>query len=726
MISLCVLSALAADLTVGPAGTYATLDDALLYAVDGDRLLVEPGTYTEPVLAVGARTIVVEATALGVMLQSTSSRRAFTVQGGDLTVVGLAIDLQDDIGLVELRGGRFELRDAGVLAARAPIPGQPGGSIDAADGAVVVIRSVLEGAVAPVKDGGHIYALRTDVVIDGSTLSAGDASAGGAVFVDEGSLEVSDSTFSGNLGGDGGAVDVRNGSVTLTNTTFDGSVGRALFVAGGAITATDTSFSGNSGGGVSVSGGSLSATSSTFENNGGAEGVAVLAVGSDVSIVSSHFEGNAASVADVVRCDGGTSCVIDAPTFEGNGGAGALLSVRGVPGDVRGAIACMQDGSGPVVSVEGGGTLAMTGSAIFANAWSGSALTVAADSSATLLNNSLVFQQANGSLVDAAGPLVLTNNLVALTTSTAPAVVANGGLSGGYNLYFGNTGGDVSPGPLVTDVLGADPLIGEPKVGVCDLDALKPRYGSPLVDGGDPDISDPDGSISDIGAFGGKSPNPDPGTEDDDLDGDGFGIPADCNDEDPSVSPAEPETGCNGIDDDCNPDTIDNIDADGDGVGVCDDDCDDQDASVFEIVDVYLDKDLDGYGIGETTPFCLPPNNSSLVDGDCDDTDPIAYPGAPEIPYDGIDQDCDGSDLDDLDGDGALGAVDCDDEDAERFPFNDEVPDDGIDQDCTGNDVVTTLNGGAGWRCGCSSSSPAGASVPLLLMLAALLRRRRR
>lgn len=67
---------------------------------------------------------------------------------------------------------------------------------------------------------------------------------------------------------------------------------------------------------------------------------------------------------------------------------------------------------------------------------------------------------------------------------------------------------------------------------------------SPLVDAGDPAILDPDGSPSDIGAFGG------PGADDWDLDGDGYfswWLPGaydpatspgmDCNDEDATVYP---------------------------------------------------------------------------------------------------------------------------------------------------------------------------------------------
>jgi outer membrane protein OmpA-like peptidoglycan-associated protein len=71
---------------------------------------------------------------------------------------------------------------------------------------------------------------------------------------------------------------------------------------------------------------------------------------------------------------------------------------------------------------------------------------------------------------------------------------------------------------------------------------------------------------------------------------------------------------------------------------------------------------------------------------DCDDTDGTAYPGAPEVPYDGVDQDCNGQDLADIDGDGFPGGdgPDCDDEDAEVNPDAIEVFYDGIDADCDG------------------------------------------
>ena len=64
---------------------------------------------------------------------------------------------------------------------------------------------------------------------------------------------------------------------------------------------------------------------------------------------------------------------------------------------------------------------------------------------------------------------------------------------------------------------------------------------------------------------------------------------------------------------------------------------------------------------------------------DCDDSNPDVFPGANEIPYDGIDQNCDKSNDYDVDGDGlesaAYGGTDCDDYDeavgSERLWFAD-------------------------------------------------------
>jgi hypothetical protein len=73
---------------------------------------------------------------------------------------------------------------------------------------------------------------------------------------------------------------------------------------------------------------------------------------------------------------------------------------------------------------------------------------------------------------------------------------------------------------------------------------------------------------------------------------------------------------------------------------------------------------------------------------DCDDQDPRSHPGARDVPYDGADQDCDGSDLVDVDGDGhdglQAGGDDCDDRERAAHPGAQEIWYDGIDGDCDG------------------------------------------
>ncbi len=69
---------------------------------------------------------------------------------------------------------------------------------------------------------------------------------------------------------------------------------------------------------------------------------------------------------------------------------------------------------------------------------------------------------------------------------------------------------------------------------------------------------------------------------------------------------------------------------------------------------------------------------------DCHDGASAINPGAEEVPYDGIDNDCDPSTPDDdLDGDGFLSSTDCDDEDAAVHPGADESCN-GADDDCDG------------------------------------------
>lgn len=229
----------------------------------------------------------------------------------------------------------------------------------------------------------------------------------------------------------------------------------------------------------------------------------------------------------------------------------------------------------------------------------------------------------------------------------------------------------------------------------------------------------------------------------------------DCDDTDASVSPDRPELCDNLIDDDCNNQVDENavnvpwyLDEDGDGFGVgtaalvqCTQpagyaptpgDCDDQVASVrpnavencdgvdtncsgdeSDAVDanrLYEDLDFDGFGAGPTASACGVPTGTALLNGDCDDSDPLIQPSQPET-CDAIDNNCNGLIDDnpiaggltlwqDADGDGhgvplasiyactgtvGYAALDDDCNDAEPLAWTGAVEEcDGVDNDCDG------------------------------------------
>ena len=203
-----------------------------------------------------------------------------------------------------------------------------------------------------------------------------------------------------------------------------------------------------------------------------------------------------------------------------------------------------------------------------------------------------------------------------------------------------------------------------------------------------------------------------------DEDGDGYTVlDGDCDDGDPSIHPGAKEIPYDGIDQDC--DGADSLDADGDGYDSDHhggDDCDDQDPSVHpgceercldgadNDCDGTIDwADADGDGDNDCEELCVDSGLDPDQDGDgavredcggndCDDGDASIYPCAVETAYDGVDQDCDGSDLTDVDGDGHDaedgGGYDCDDVDAALYGGAVEIAYDGVDQDCDGGDLT--------------------------------------
>lgn len=161
-----------------------------------------------------------------------------------------------------------------------------------------------------------------------------------------------------------------------------------------------------------------------------------------------------------------------------------------------------------------------------------------------------------------------------------------------------------------------------------------------------------------------------------DADADGYGDGnasgvvvggSDCDDADAAVNPAAAETCSTAYDDNCDRDT----------------DLGAGDASVW-----YADADSDSFGNASSSSIACDQPTGYVADAtDCDDTSASAYPGADEVAYDSVDQDCDGADVTDADLDGydavAAGGSDCDDADAGVNPASTETCD-GVDNDCNG------------------------------------------
>ncbi len=508
---------------------------------------------------------------------------------------------------------------------------------------VVNYESVTVSGLTVTNTTGRAFDLQwSNLDLEGVTVSGSGATAlsGGAIYTYGGTLTTTDCTFSDNTAWQGGAIYLYayttwfdEGS-TFTDNTSASSGGAVLGYYDNAITLVGSAFTGNSageyGGAVSTwDYTDLRLDGVTFTGNATAlGGGAVFAYAVDST--AGFLDVSGSTFADNSAADGGgiwvgwtNAVAIDASTFTSNSasatGGGLLAYVTGTTTLTDDQFCDNAAVTGGGVSVQWTTTDTWTNNRFIANrATYGGGSHRYASYDGSILQNTFVGNSApDGAAYYASwGYADLRNNLVAASDGSgfytpeawteASSIFTYDGWSGNTWDAAGYFGVDLADGHVRADDPGFVAYDG------CDSD-LRLTGASPFKDVGDPTVLDPDGSRSDIGAYGG------PDAPVVDRDGDGFDTTLDCDDTSAARGPGATEV-CDGADDDCD--------------GIVDDDAG---------IAWYADDDSDGYG-AEPTTACDAPDGYVAEGTDCDDADPWVHPGASDYPGDGLDADCDGAD----------------------------------------------------------------------------------
>jgi large repetitive protein len=738
------------DLDVCPVGCdHTDLAAAVAAASNDDVICADPGTYGQRILLDGNKRVRVEASAPGVVVQTGSGSEIVRIQGGgELELVGLDVQGSASRRCFSVSGSGSSLRLEGASVS---------GCVQNADGAAIYVDpgaslwiedSVLDGNGSGNNNGGNIYAnsaARVDVIrtaitggransaaamrLNGTTTvldsvdlddNQADSGRGGAIVVSGGSLVIDGGAFSTSFASsDGGCISLEGAaSLDALGTLFDGCDANGN---GGAVY-------NNSSGNVTLAYITVRNSSADVDlNNAGSGGALYSTSASSVSLRDSWFEANYAEIGGAIY-------------------AASTGNVDLIRNDL-----CLNesDGNGGAAWISGASSAALVASNVFQSntcGGDGGGLYLLNSADVVLRNNALLDNDCPGGghegdgLYVSNGNHTLVNNVVAYQADEGVRRTGGGSITSRYNLWFSN-GTDATGMSLGTgEILGIDPQFAAwSGNGVCD-DDLWPAVGSPLVDAGDPALTDPDGTRSDIGPYGG------PDAPEMDADGDGFLFYEDCDDTDATVHPGAVELTADGRDSDCNGTEACWVDSDNDGYGSAavvqttnlscvgagvslrNDDCAPTDPSrhpgAVEVAGDGLDQDCDGlehcyqdldldlFGsaviVTDADLVCTDDPGQSNLATDCDDTNAAAHPGATEIVANGVDENCNGLErcYQDADHDGfgssatvtsadltctagglSVNPDDCDDTNGDRYPGASEILANGVDEDCSGGDL---------------------------------------
>ncbi len=442
--------------TVDEAGTgdFLTIEEALEVIAPGDIVEVEPGVYDERLRIV-----------IDVTLRSTQGRDVTTIRDGwqnslilieeEAHVVIEGFEITTNVipqHCVKVReNGVLELTDVYIHGCDA-YDGL-GGGLRSEPGVLTTIRdSVFEDNYAHwtiAAQAAHIY-------------SRGDL------------LDIDNTEFRGGISeGGGAAMQIIGPEAIITNSLFVDNYawrdGGALFVDGRATTFPDSAYS--------VGTQSLTVTGNTFINNR-----ADLKGGAVFMVLVPEYE-----FSDNVFC-GNSS--------EGRGGAFYIDPAPAAVGDGVLHHNIIADNAS---NDQGGGVFVLGGEAVFEHN--------------TFVGNSAALE--GGAIGLKQGTLHLEHNVFAHSDGYGVWFNQPENFTGAldWNLWWANLPSDIEVNtPLGPADAFADPVFTTLSLdGDCTNDDFLPRVGSPLIDAGDPTLTEVDGTAPDIGAITTAAPTT-PGT----------------------------------------------------------------------------------------------------------------------------------------------------------------------------------------------------------------------